>query len=157
VLVAAIADAVQHAHHRGIIHRDLKPANILVTNAGEPKVLAERLPYELDRKPFAEAARIIYEEEPTRLRFAAGTVPPDVETIVAKALEKEKERRYSSAAELAEDIRRFLRDEPITARPARSRMRSIRCRGCSRIAATSTKLARSCVKRWASRNGPTAR
>ena len=38
-LVAEIADAVQHAHHRGIIHRDLKPANILATEAGTPKVL----------------------------------------------------------------------------------------------------------------------
>jgi eukaryotic-like serine/threonine-protein kinase len=176
LLVAAIADAIQHAHHRGIIHRDLKPANILVTDAGEPKVLdfgiaraahdgllttvqtavgevlgtisymspeqiagdlsgldtrsdvyalgvilyevlAERPPYELDRKSFAEAARVIYEEEPTRLRSATGAVPADVETIVAKALEKEKERRYTSASELADDIRRFLRDEPITARP----------------------------------------
>ena len=38
-LVAALADAVQHAHHRGIIHRDLKPANILVIEGGEPKIL----------------------------------------------------------------------------------------------------------------------
>ncbi|MHC4990375.1 MAG: tetratricopeptide repeat protein, partial [Planctomycetota bacterium] len=44
----------------------------------------------------------------------------DVETIVGKALESEKERRYQSAAELAADIRRYLDDEPIVARPASS-------------------------------------
>src|SRR6185369_11155649 len=41
----------------------------------------------------------------------------DIETIVAKALEKEKTRRYQSAAELAADLRRHLADDPITARP----------------------------------------
>src|SRR5262249_51788679 len=40
----------------------------------------------------------------------------DVETIVAKALEKHKTRRYSSAAELAGDIQRYLRDDLILAR-----------------------------------------
>jgi tetratricopeptide (TPR) repeat protein len=44
-------------------------------------------------------------------------VPADVETIVAKALEKAKERRYQSVAEFASDIRRFVRNEPIVARP----------------------------------------
>ena len=42
----------------------------------------------------------------------------DLETIAAKALAKEKERRYGSAAELAADLRRYLADEPITARPS---------------------------------------
>src|SRR5262249_19545081 len=41
----------------------------------------------------------------------------DVETIVAKALEKEKSRRYASAGDLAADIRRHLDHEPIRARP----------------------------------------
>ena len=38
-LLAAICDAVQHAHSRGIVHRDLKPANILVRANGRPVVL----------------------------------------------------------------------------------------------------------------------
>jgi hypothetical protein len=38
-LMRLVCRAVQHAHQRGIIHRDLKPSNILVTPAGEPKVL----------------------------------------------------------------------------------------------------------------------
>jgi WD40 repeat protein len=42
----------------------------------------------------------------------------DVEIIVAKALEKEKSRRYASTADLASDIRRYLRGEAILARPA---------------------------------------
>jgi serine/threonine protein kinase len=41
----------------------------------------------------------------------------DVETIAAKALEKDPARRYQSASELAADLRRHLNDEPIVARP----------------------------------------
>jgi hypothetical protein len=42
---------------------------------------------------------------------------PDVETIVGKALEKDAERRYASAAALSEDVARYLSSQPILARP----------------------------------------
>ncbi len=82
------------------------------------ELLAGRLPHDLRRKMIHEAARIIREEEPTRLSSINRTLRGDVETIVAKALEKEKTRRYQSAESLASDIRRYLKDEPIAARPA---------------------------------------
>ena len=43
-------------------------------------------------------------------------VPRDLETIVHKAIDKDPERRYASAGELAEDLQRFIEDEPIQAR-----------------------------------------
>jgi len=66
----------------------------------------------------AQATRIIEEQEPRPLRSAAPKVHDDVATIVATAMAKDPKRRYSSAAELAMDLRRFLRKEPISARPA---------------------------------------
>jgi tetratricopeptide (TPR) repeat protein len=82
------------------------------------ELLAGRLPYALHSKPLHEALEIIREEEPAPLGSIQHIYRGDVETIVAKALEKNKLRRYVSAADLAGDIRRYLADEPITARPA---------------------------------------
>jgi tetratricopeptide (TPR) repeat protein len=82
------------------------------------ELLAGRLPHPVDGRPFLEVLRSIRDEEPPRLSELDRALRGDVETIVAKALEKEKERRYASAHELAADLERTLRDEPISARPA---------------------------------------
>jgi WD40 repeat protein len=81
------------------------------------ELLAGRLPYLVEYLPLPEAARVIREQEPSRLGALATHLRGDVETIVARALEKERARRYSSSAELAADVRRHLRNEPIRARP----------------------------------------
>ncbi|MGE3164942.1 MAG: tetratricopeptide repeat protein [Planctomycetota bacterium] len=174
-LMAAICDAVDHAHRKGILHRDLKPSNVLVERSGTPRVLdfgvarvldtdggatqhtesgqligtlpymspeqaaggsgvdvrsdvyalgvmlyevlAGHLPYPILGQGLIEAVRIIREVEPERLGVVDRRFRGDLETIAAKALEKDADRRYASAAELAADLRRSLRDEPIVARP----------------------------------------
>lgn len=55
-------------------------------------------------------------EYPQRLTRVNAHVPVDLETIVAKALEKAPDDRYATAQELADDLRRFLSDETIHAK-----------------------------------------
>ena len=82
------------------------------------QLFAGKLPYDIDGKPVHEAVRIVREQEPAHLSSINRSYRGDIDTIVAKALEKDKVRRYASAADLAGDIRRYLADEPIAARPA---------------------------------------
>ena len=62
--------------------------------------------------------RQILEHDPRPLRQADPRIPADLETIIAKAMEKEPSQRYLSARELAADLRRFLTHQPIQARRA---------------------------------------
>lgn len=55
--------------------------------------------------------------EPRALRSIAQSIPKELETIVGKAISKDPADRYYSARALADDLGRFLRDEPIQARP----------------------------------------
>jgi len=81
------------------------------------ELLSGRPPFDLRRKSIPEAARIIREEEPTRLGSLRTAFRGDIDTIAYKALEKECDRRYASAAALASDIRRYLANEAIQAHP----------------------------------------
>ncbi|MGH9844634.1 MAG: serine/threonine protein kinase, partial [Blastocatellia bacterium] len=89
------------------------------------ELLTERLPYEIPRAALPQAIRIICEETPkplsreTRDRESGKTerIDRDLETIALKALEKDPERRYQSVAAMAEDVERYLTNQPILARP----------------------------------------
>jgi hypothetical protein len=81
------------------------------------ELLSGRLPYNVSHRKLPEAVRTIREDDPTSLSSISRVYRGDIETIVGKALEKDKMRRYASAADLAADIHRYLGDEPIAARP----------------------------------------
>ncbi len=205
-LFRQVCAAVSYAHRRLIVHRDIKPSNILVTPAGEVKLLdfgiakvlsqtegdggrgtatqlgmmtpdyaspeqfrgeqvttatdvyslgvvlyqllTGELPYDLAGLRLDEMLRLVCETEPPRPSRAVTDTGPqtassnfetrpvegnsrgkkgpvanaqslkgDLDNIVLKALKKEPERRYGSVEQFSEDVRRYLAELPVSARP----------------------------------------
>jgi non-specific serine/threonine protein kinase/serine/threonine-protein kinase len=106
-------------------------------------LLTGSLPFDGDRwkrRPIDEALRQLREEDPPRPSTKAGqqhdsretvaeargteakqlvsTLRGDLDWIAMKALERDRQRRYATPAEFAGDLRRYLRNEPVQARPA---------------------------------------
>lgn len=78
-------------------------------------LLTARPPFQSES--FEDLIRQLLEVEPVSPRSFNSAVTPDLETICLKCLQKEPSRRYQSAQELADELRRFLHHEPIRARP----------------------------------------
>jgi len=165
-LVAAVADALQHAHQRGVFHRDVKPGNILLDATGRPFIAdfglalreqdlghGPRYPgtpaymspeqargeghrvdgrtdifslgivfYELlsGRRPFhADSREELLEQiathEPRPPRQWDDTIPKELERICLKSLSKRASERYTTAWDLADDLRHFLASRPAAA------------------------------------------
>jgi len=144
-LFRTICLAVACAHRNLIVHRDLKPGNILITDDGVPKLLdfgIARLldeprrdvtgvplmtpgyasPEQLEGKSVTTASDI-YSLGVILVELLTGEKPGggkplagDIDNVVSMALRQEPERRYSSAADFAEDVRRVIERYPVIAR-----------------------------------------
>lgn len=136
-LFVAVARTVAYAHSRLVLHRDLKPANVLVDAEQRPHLLdfgiAAVLGAAASDAPLAFTPRYAAPE----LRaggdlsvqvdvYALGVMladllaepDADLAAIAARACADDPGQRYASADALADDVERWLRHEPVQARPA---------------------------------------
>jgi serine/threonine-protein kinase len=79
-----------------------------------------------DGRSMAEVVRKVSDDDPPRPKKINRQLPGEVETIILKAMEKDPRRRYPTARDFAEDIRRHLEGEPISARPVSVAYRVVR-------------------------------
>lgn len=76
-----------------------------------------RLPLDLNGIPLTEAMRRLRERDPEPPSRVLSSLTGDVDTVLRKALAKEKDARYASAEALADDLAHILAHEPVSARP----------------------------------------
>jgi len=113
------------------------------------EALTGSLPYDTNGRP-AEVVRRILEAPPTAPSSLSEHIDGELETIILRALEKERHRRYQSVGQLGEDLRRYLNGEAILAKRA-SRLYVLRkklVKHRARIAVLAAALALALVGVW---------
>ncbi len=93
------------------------------------ELLAGKLPYETRGQPLKSVTETVRQSKPADLRLVDSTISRELAAIVAKAIAKDPEERYGTASELADDLRRWLADEPVLAAPTtlpRAALRALR-------------------------------
>jgi WD40 repeat protein/serine/threonine protein kinase len=90
------------------------PADVYALGPILYELLTGRPPFAAET-PLETLLRVVH-EEPVSVARLCPSVPGDLATVTMKCLEKEPARRYATARELAEDLRRFQANEPIAAR-----------------------------------------
>jgi len=81
------------------------------------ELLTGKPPYDVRQRAIHEIARVVREDDPTPISSLNKSLRRDVAIIAGKCLEKNRQRRYSSAAELGGDVARYLAGDAITAAP----------------------------------------
>lgn len=82
------------------------------------ELLTGSLPHQLTGVPITDASRVVRERAIKRPSTTQPNVSADIDAVTLKALEIDRERRYATVDAFAQDLRRYLRQEPILARPA---------------------------------------
>ncbi|HYX19800.1 MAG TPA: protein kinase [Thermoanaerobaculia bacterium] len=104
------------------------------------ELIADEKPYRIETGDPADLLRLVCEQDPDRPSTRAAGISSDLDAIVLKAMRKEPERRYASAAALSEDVGRYLDGRPVEARRGSTAYRARKFVRRHRVGAAATAL-----------------